>query len=83
MELKYFAEAIKVNSTIRKILLDNNKIGDEGAQYLAEAIKVNSELQHISLKYNLIDYPPQNHSLRLKNQISRRLVFHEFGVCSF
>jgi Ran GTPase-activating protein (RanGAP) involved in mRNA processing and transport len=51
MELN-IAEAIKVNSTIQKIVLDSNKIGDEGARYLAEAIKVNSELQHISLKYN-------------------------------
>jgi Ran GTPase-activating protein (RanGAP) involved in mRNA processing and transport len=52
--VKYLADAIKANSTLRVIDLKSNNIGDEGAKYRADAIKVNSMLMHIDLKSNKI-----------------------------
>jgi hypothetical protein len=51
---KAVAEAIKVNSTLMRIGIQNNGIGDDGAKAVAEAIKVNSMLEIIGLDYNNI-----------------------------
>ena len=34
-------EALKVNTSLKEIGLEENNIGDEGAKYMAEALKVN------------------------------------------
>ncbi len=48
------AEALKVNSSLQSIDLENNKIEAEGPGKIAEALKVNSSLQSISLDDNKI-----------------------------
>ncbi|KAL0228888.1 hypothetical protein GEMRC1_013508 [Eukaryota sp. GEM-RC1] len=48
------AEALKVNSTITHIKLEDNSIGPEGARALAEILKVNSTITHINLEDNSI-----------------------------
>jgi hypothetical protein len=36
---KYLADAIKSNSSLLKIILSENNIGDEGAKYFADAFE--------------------------------------------
>ena len=48
------AEAIRVNSTLTELSLENKAIGDAGAAALAEAIQTNSTLTVLKLPYNKI-----------------------------
>ena len=48
------AEALKTNTTLTDIILDNNKIGDEGAKAIAEALKTNTTLINLKLSTNII-----------------------------
>ncbi|KJE95309.1 hypothetical protein CAOG_05771 [Capsaspora owczarzaki ATCC 30864] len=48
------AEALKVNTTLIKLYLDRNQIGDVGAQAIAEALKVNTTLTTVYLYNNQI-----------------------------
>jgi hypothetical protein len=44
--------AFKLNTTLREIHLNQNKISDEGAEYISEALKLNTNLTAISLCWN-------------------------------
>ena len=48
------SEALKVNTSLTKITLIANNIGDEGAKAIGEALKVNISLTHINLNNNKI-----------------------------
>jgi hypothetical protein len=48
------AEALKVNSSLQIMNLNDNVIGDEGAGKIAEVLKVNSSLQSVNLWGNII-----------------------------
>jgi len=48
------ADALKVNSTLRWLYLNNNNIGDKGAEALADALKVNTTLRWLYLWENNI-----------------------------
>ena len=50
--MKFITDAIRENSTLMKIYLGHNNIGNQGAEYIAEAIKENSSLQEIDLDSN-------------------------------
>lgn len=50
--MKFLAEALKVNTTLEEIYLDDNKIDDEGAKHLARTLMANKTLQHIDLHTN-------------------------------
>jgi hypothetical protein len=42
-------EALKVNTSLNRINLYENNIGDKGAKHVAEALKVNTLLKEINL----------------------------------
>ncbi|KAG0014050.1 hypothetical protein BGZ82_001915, partial [Podila clonocystis] len=48
------AEALKSNSTLTTVYLQNSSIGSNGAQMLAEALKINSTLTTLNLENNSI-----------------------------
>eukprot|EP00439_Symbiodinium_sp_Y106_P028972 s4715_g3.t1 len=47
-----FARALRGNSSVTEIQLDNAKVGDDGAAALADALKVNKTVEHIHLNAN-------------------------------
>ena len=49
------AEALKVNTTLTKLDLMYNQIGNQGAQALVEALKVNTTLIELTLWENRIN----------------------------
>ncbi|KJE90264.1 hypothetical protein CAOG_01599 [Capsaspora owczarzaki ATCC 30864] len=51
-EAQAIAEALKVNTTLKELLLGDNKIGDAGVHAIAEALKVNTTLTLLFLDYN-------------------------------
>lgn len=51
-EAQSLAEALKRNSTITSIILNNNDIGTAGAQSLAEALKINSTVIALYIEQN-------------------------------
>jgi len=48
------ADALRVNSTLHALSLENNDIGDDSARAIADALRVNSILQSLNLKLNYI-----------------------------
>ena len=46
---RYISEALKVNSTLKKLNLDINYLNDEGASIIAQALKENKALKELSL----------------------------------
>jgi NLR family CARD domain-containing protein 3 len=63
---KVLAKALKRNSTLQELNLDDNNIGKEGAKSLVDALKHNSTLRELDLDDN-------NISNALDNQITRLL----------
>ncbi|CAJ1457091.1 unnamed protein product, partial [Effrenium voratum] len=51
------ADALKSNKCAKEIILDDNRIGDQGAQAIAEALKSNRTIVTINLGENNIDDP--------------------------
>jgi Ran GTPase-activating protein (RanGAP) involved in mRNA processing and transport len=51
---KKIAEALKINRTITRLDLNNNKISNDGTKVLAEALKINTKLETITLYHNNI-----------------------------
>eukprot|EP00049_Salpingoeca_infusionum_P000362 m.39379 g.39379 ORF g.39379 m.39379 type:complete len:1869 (-) comp10301_c0_seq1:353-5959(-) len=45
----HLAEAIKCNTTVKKLSLESSNLGQEGTKYLAEALKVNSSVIKLEL----------------------------------
>jgi Ran GTPase-activating protein (RanGAP) involved in mRNA processing and transport len=52
--VRALANALKENTTVKAIYLDNNVIGAEGASTLADAIKVNTTVTRINISSNVI-----------------------------
>ena len=52
--VKAIGEALKVNTSLTKINLYENNIGDEGGKAIGEALKVNISLTEIILACNKI-----------------------------
>ena len=46
-EVKAIGEALKVNTSLTEIHLNNNEISDEGLKAIGEALKVNTSLTKI------------------------------------
>jgi len=47
-----FIEALKVNTTLIKIDLSANQLGNDGAKYIADVLKVNTTLKSLDIGYN-------------------------------
>ena len=54
IEVKAIGEALKENTSLTRINLSNNKIGDEGGKAIGVALKVNTTLTWIDLRGNKI-----------------------------
>lgn len=50
----FISEALKLNTSLKKIILWDNKIGDDGITYLSESLKLNCSLKEIILSWNNI-----------------------------
>jgi hypothetical protein len=48
------ADALRTNTTLKHLGLNNNKIGDAGATQLADALRANTTLQHLYLCDNAV-----------------------------
>ncbi len=53
-EAQYLAAVLRVNSTLTRVDVSVNRIGDEGAIYLAQALRVNRTLKSLNLSHNFI-----------------------------
>ena len=53
-DLEHLAKALKVNTSLTKLNLFGNSIGDEGAMHLTNALKVNTSLTKLNLNANSI-----------------------------
>ncbi|KAG0322222.1 hypothetical protein BGZ99_003421, partial [Dissophora globulifera] len=50
------SEALKINSNLTTLNLNQNKIGDNEAQALSQVLKINSTLTTLSLRWNSIEH---------------------------
>ncbi|XP_004363984.2 protein kinase [Capsaspora owczarzaki ATCC 30864] len=80
------AEALKVNETLQKVLLNGNRIGDAGTQAVAEALKVNKTLVELYLNDNqvsdigtqaLTEALPENKTLNRLNLSENQISDYE------
>src|SRR2546423_853462 len=53
-EAKYISDALKSNSTITTLYLNDNNIDPDGAKYISDALKSNSTLTTLDLNKNNI-----------------------------
>jgi len=54
--IKKIVEALKINKTITRLDLNNNKISNDGTKVLAEALKINTKLETLNISNNNIRY---------------------------
>jgi Ran GTPase-activating protein (RanGAP) involved in mRNA processing and transport len=82
--IKYFADAIKVNSTLKWIYLHYNNIRNAEAQYLYDGIKLNSMLELICLRdVSIGDDLTSQIAEKLKENILRAEMNYRKFICAF
>ena len=51
---KVLEKALRTNTKLDVLVLEDNNIGDAGAKYFIDALKTNTTMRKIDLKYNKI-----------------------------
>jgi Ran GTPase-activating protein (RanGAP) involved in mRNA processing and transport len=55
-QAQQLAKELATNTTLKRLYLDSNGIGDEGAACITDALRINKSLLHLSLDSNQIGY---------------------------